>query len=40
MLLTLSGIAMLVNDGHLEKAPSPIRVTVSGIVTLVRAELP
>ena len=36
MLVTLSGIATLVRDLQLEKAPLPMLVTLSGIVTLVR----
>ena len=37
MLVTLSGIVMLVRELHLEKALLPMLVTLSGIVTLVRA---
>ena len=36
MLVTLSGIVMLVRDSQLEKVQSPMLVTLSGIVTLVR----
>ena len=36
MLVTLSGIVMLVRLVQLKKAPFPILVTLSGIVMLVR----
>ena len=36
MLVTLSGIVMLVRELHPEKAWSPMLVTLSGIVMLVR----
>ena len=35
MLVTLSGIVMLVSDVHQAKAPYSILVTLSGIVILV-----
>ena len=40
MLVTLSGIVMLVNIRQLLKAPSPILVTLSGIVMLVKLAHP
>lgn len=40
MLLTLSGIAMLDNDEHLSKAPSPMLVTLSGMPMLVNDSHP
>jgi len=38
MLVTLSGMVMLVSPVQLEKALFPIEVTPSGIVTLERSE--
>ena len=40
MLVTLSGIVMLVRALHPEKAPPPMLVTPSGIVMLVRPVQP
>ena len=36
MLVTLSGIVMLIKDAQLSNAYAPMLVTLSGIVTLVR----
>jgi hypothetical protein len=37
ILITLSGILMLVSDSHQENASFPMLVTLSGIMMLVRA---
>ena len=38
MLVTLSGMVMLVSEEHCENAPPPMLVTLSGMVMLVSEE--